>query len=171
MRRRVAVASALCGAPELVLLDEPLAGLDPSQAHSLRDRLAELRGRQTLVISSHNLAEIERLCDHVIMVQDGRCLRQGAMRSLTGADEVSRWQLARGLTEDALTDLRAALPEGARVVAQGEWLELHAPHALTEAVSVAMMGALHRHAIPLRGLTRGRGLERTFLDDQARDPA
>jgi peroxiredoxin len=54
-------ATALLGAPELVLLDEPTAGLDPVQALSLRDALAEMRGRVTLVVSSHNLMELERL--------------------------------------------------------------------------------------------------------------
>jgi len=166
MRRRVAVASALCGAPELVLLDEPLAGLDPSQAYSLRDRLAELHGRQTLVISSHNLAEVERLCDHVVMVQDGRCLREGPMATLTGADEVSRWQLARSLAPEELRQVANALPPSASVQVDGTVIEVRSAVADDDATTLAMLGALSAAGVPLTSLARGVGLERRFLDDQ-----
>jgi ABC-type multidrug transport system ATPase subunit len=167
MRRRVAVASALCGKPELVLLDEPLAGLDPSQAYSLRDRLAELRGRQTLVISSHNLAEVERLCDHVVMVQDGRCLREGPMAAMTGADEVSRWQLARSLSSEELQAVTDTLPSSASVREDGTVLEVRSAATDDDATTLAMLTALGRAGVPLTSLTRGVGLERRFLDDQA----
>lgn len=166
MRRRVAVASALCGSPQLVLLDEPLAGLDPSQAYSLRDRLAELRGVQTLVISSHNLAEVERLCDHVVMVQDGRCLREGPMAQLTGADEVSRWQLARALQPTELSTLQEALPPSATLRMDGVVLEVRSAVQEDDAITVAMLGALAAAGVPLTSLARGVGLERRFLDDQ-----
>ncbi len=166
MRRRVAVASALCGAPELVLLDEPLAGLDPSQAYSLRDRLAELQGRQTLVISSHNLAEVERLCDHVVMVQEGRCLREGPMATLTGADEVSRWQLARSLSPEELRRVNEALPPLASARVDGTVIEVRSAVADDDATTLAMLGSLSASGVPLISLTRGVGLERRFLDDQ-----
>lgn len=162
MRRRVAVASALCGSPALVLLDEPLAGLDPSQAHSLRDRLAELRRVQTLVVSSHNLGEIERLCDEVVMVQDGRCVREGAVADITGADEVSRWTL--GATPP-LELLRTRLPEAA-VRLDGNVLEVRVPRGDDDAASGVVMATLAEAGVPLRGLTRGMGLERRFLEDQ-----
>jgi ABC-2 type transport system ATP-binding protein len=167
MRRRVAVASALCGSPQLVLLDEPLAGLDPSQAYSLRDRLAELRGKQTLVVSSHNLAEVERLCDYVVMVQDGRCMRQGPMAELTGADEMSRWQLVRPLEPAEIHLLTEALPESVSMRVDGSVIELRTTALDDEAATVAMMGALASVGVPLRSLGRGVGLERRFLDDQA----
>lgn len=87
MRRRVTVASALLGEPELVLLDEPTSGLDPSQAAHLRGCLEGLRGRRTVLISSHNLMELERLCDFAVFIERGRCARSAPMRALTGADQ------------------------------------------------------------------------------------
>jgi len=86
MRRRVTVASALVGRPELVLLDEPTSGLDPAQARHLRDALATWRGRCTVLVSSHNLAEVEELCDHVVVIAAGRCTREGPLRAVTRAD-------------------------------------------------------------------------------------
>lgn len=86
MRRRVTVASALLGSPAFVLLDEPTSGLDPAQARHLRDVLAGLRGKTTVLISSHNLAELESLCDRVVVIDRGCCVREGAMSTVTGAD-------------------------------------------------------------------------------------
>lgn len=86
MRRRLTVASALLGTPELILLDEPTAGLDPAQARHLRQVLAARRGTATVVISSHNLPELEHLCDHVIVIEKGRCVGNDPMSAVTGRD-------------------------------------------------------------------------------------
>ena len=143
MRRRVTVASALLGDPELVLLDEPTSGLDPAQARHLRERIAAEKGRRTVLLSSHNLAELEQICDWVIFIDKGRCTRSGAMATLTGRDREVFVHLAapfppgRGAVvtlnvpegvppEDATSDLlRALLAEGARIteVRRGESLE------------------------------------------------
>ncbi len=165
MRRRVAVASALAGAPELVLLDEPLAGLDPVQAHSLRDALAALRRVQTLVVSSHNLAELERLCDHVVMLRQGTLLRQGALEEITGTGAVVQWVLGPG--EPPLERLRARLPDHALSL-EGEVLVQHAPvGADLDVASVAVMGELATAGVGVREVRRGRGLEDTFIGDSA----
>jgi len=162
MRRRVAVASALVGAPRLVLLDEPLAGLDPVQAHALRDALAALRGRQTLVVSSHNLSELERLCDWVVMLRQGRCTRQGTVASVVGEQEVVRWAVGG---EAPIEALRRALP-GHRFVVEGELLvQYPASGADLDEASVTVMAELARAGVPLRGLVRGMGLERRFIDE------
>src|SRR5688572_15463153 len=79
MLRRLTVAQALLGQPELILLDEPTSGLDPRHAHELRDLLRRTRrdGR-TMVISSHNLPELEALCDHVAFIDRGVAVAAGA---------------------------------------------------------------------------------------------
>ena len=83
MRRRVSVAQALLGDPELVLLDEPTSGLDPELVIRMREVFAAQRGKRTLVISSHNLRELEAVCDHVIFIQKGRCVRVGSIDEVT----------------------------------------------------------------------------------------
>lgn len=143
MRRRVTVASALLGDPELVLLDEPTSGLDPAQARHLRDRIAAERGRRTVLVSSHNLAELEQICDWVVFIDKGRCTRAGALAALTGRDREVYVRLAPPFPpgrdalvtlrvpdgvapEDATSELlRALLAEGARIaeVRRGESLE------------------------------------------------
>jgi ABC-2 type transport system ATP-binding protein len=71
-RQRVGIADALLGSPPLLVLDEPTVGLDPNQVLEIRAMLRELGGAQTLVFSSHILAEVEALCDHVVILSRGR---------------------------------------------------------------------------------------------------
>ena len=83
MRKRVAVAQAFLGDPEVVMLDEPLSGLDPIEADRLRSFLLSRRGKTTIVISSHQLDDIERLCTHVAFVANGKVERMETLCALT----------------------------------------------------------------------------------------
>ncbi len=84
MRRRVVIAQAFLGHPELVLLDEPMSGLDPREVVNIRNLLCNRPGHQTVVISSHNLYEVQRICDHVAFIEKGRLVRQARMDEVTG---------------------------------------------------------------------------------------
>jgi ABC-2 type transport system ATP-binding protein len=162
MRRRVAVASALVGSPELVLLDEPTAGLDPVEARALREALAALRGIQTLVVSSHNLDELERLCDWVVMLRAGRCLREGTVAELTGQQQIVTWEL--GGTAP-LERLRARLPDH-RVELRERSLEIRVPtDADPDATALVVMEELVGARVPVREMRRGVSLEQRFFDD------
>ena len=98
MLRRVAVAQAFLGHPELVLLDEPLSGLDPREVIRVRDLIRERRGRQTIVISSHNLHEIEALCDEAAFIEAGRRVHQSAVAGITERHSRIAYQLEPGTT-------------------------------------------------------------------------
>ena len=90
MFKRVGIAQALIGSPPLVLLDEPTAGLDPNVARDIRSLLREIRTEGAIVVSSHNLAEIEDLCSGVTILNEGRVVRQDSVAALVGeAEEVS----------------------------------------------------------------------------------
>jgi ABC-2 type transport system ATP-binding protein len=83
MRQRLGVASCLLGDPELLILDEPMNGLDPAGMHEMRAMIASLvdEGR-TVMLSSHLLDEVERTCDAVAIVDHGRVIRQGTIDEL-----------------------------------------------------------------------------------------
>lgn len=85
MRKRVMVAQAFLGGPDIVLLDEPFSGLDPVEADRMRSFVRSYRFRQTIVISSHNLDDIEKLCTHVAFVESGRLARFDVLSAFTGA--------------------------------------------------------------------------------------
>lgn len=71
MKKRVAIAQALMGTPELVLLDEPTAGLDPENARNIRQQISALSDQTTFIVSSHNLSELEKMCSQVIYLEQG----------------------------------------------------------------------------------------------------
>ena len=71
-RQRVGLAQALCGEPEVLVLDEPTVGLDPRQMAEFRDTLKKLSGGRTVIFSSHILSEVQALCDRVIILHHGR---------------------------------------------------------------------------------------------------
>jgi ABC-2 type transport system ATP-binding protein len=83
MRQRLGVASCLLGDPQLLILDEPMNGLDPAGMHEMRAMIASLAGEgRTVVLSSHLLDEVERTCDAVAIVDHGRVIRQGPIDEL-----------------------------------------------------------------------------------------
>jgi ABC-2 type transport system ATP-binding protein len=92
MRQRLGVASCLLGDPLLLILDEPMNGLDPAGMQEMRTMIASLADEgRTVVLSSHLLDEVERTCDAVAIVDHGKVIRQGPISSLiasAGASEV-----------------------------------------------------------------------------------
>lgn len=83
MRQRLALAAAMLGDPELLLLDEPLDGLDPAGQHAFRARLRDLADEgKTVVVSSHDLADIEALADYVVVINRGSLVTQGPLETL-----------------------------------------------------------------------------------------
>ena len=83
MKRRLTIARALINDPELVVLDEPTTGLDPQVRHMIWGRLRDLRqAGKTLLLTTHYMEEAERLCDELVIMDQGRILEQGAPAAL-----------------------------------------------------------------------------------------
>jgi ABC-2 type transport system ATP-binding protein len=110
MLQRLGMAQALLNEPELLILDEPTDGVDPIGRREIRDVLLEQRGRGvTIFLNSHLLSEVERTCDRVAILKEGRLVRQGGVEDLTRPSSVYQVE-ARGLPADALARLAAAFP-------------------------------------------------------------
>jgi len=122
MKQRVKLAQALTGAPRLMLLDEPTNGLDPAG----RTAMLELIGRIgaefgiSIVVASHLLGEIERICDHLVAIDGGRLLRAASITSFTQASQVLAVEVEEGLArlqaELAARGLAAAIQAGTLLV-------------------------------------------------------
>jgi ABC-2 type transport system ATP-binding protein len=81
-RQRVGIAESVLAEPPVIIMDEPTIGLDPHQILIVRDLIASLRGRMTVLISSHILPEIEMTCDRVLIINQGRIVAQGTPTEL-----------------------------------------------------------------------------------------
>ncbi len=92
MQQRVALAAALVGDPELLLLDEPATGLDPEQRLELRSLLASAASRGTVLLSTHNTAEVAALCQRVAVMREGRIRFLGTPRDLVAIADGRVWE-------------------------------------------------------------------------------
>jgi ABC-2 type transport system ATP-binding protein len=109
MKQRLGIAAALLGDPELLILDEPANGLDPQGVHEMRGLVGSLaHSRRTVLVSSHDLSELEQICDWLVLIDAGRCRYCGpAADFLGGGDEIA-----------ATPENRADLPALADVLAR-----------------------------------------------------
>ena len=110
-RQRVGLALALVGRPELAILDEPTAGMDVEARAATRDLLTGLRsGGTTIFLTSHDLADVERLADRIAILDRGRIVAHGTPDELTAAaSTVLRFRLAAALAEPDRADLAGRL--------------------------------------------------------------
>lgn len=123
-RQRVGIAQAIIHSPALLILDEPLQGLDPVQIVEMREMIRALRGKHTILLSTHMLSEIEQTCDRILMMNRGRISAEGTEEELgarygTGAmtieldvrgEEVAVREALEGLVGASVL---AAVPAGA----------------------------------------------------------
>ncbi len=105
MRQRLAIAQAMLGLPDLLVLDEPTNGLDPPQIHQMRAVLRRYASTgRTVVVSSHLLAEVEQTCDHVVVMHQGRLVASGRVEEIVGGSGEATFRVDR--PEDAAEVLR-----------------------------------------------------------------
>ncbi|MDE3082803.1 MAG: ABC transporter ATP-binding protein [Acidobacteriota bacterium] len=126
MRQRLGVAACLLGDPQLLILDEPMNGLDPAGMLEMRDMIKSLvdEGR-TVMLSSHLLDEVERTCDAVAIVDRGNVIRQGPIAALLAGSDVDVHVVCSS-PQRAQVVLAAALG-GSRVDVEGDALTVHLP--------------------------------------------
>ena len=112
-KTRISLAKSLLNEPELLLLDEPTASLDPDTADLVRGYLKDFQVRRgaTLLLASHNMAEVERLCDQVLMMKQGRIVDRGSPKEL-----LSRY--GRQNLEDVFLDIARNRPRAEATAAQ-----------------------------------------------------
>lgn len=102
-RQRVGIAQALCGDPDVLVLDEPTVGLDPKQVREIRELIRQLGKTHTVIFSSHLLPEIQQLCDRVVILHKGKLVREAPMSKLTGGDgETLRFRATIAMKERLL---------------------------------------------------------------------
>jgi ABC-2 type transport system ATP-binding protein len=118
MVQRAGLAQALMNDPELVMLDEPMSGLDPLGRRLVRDIILELRDRgKTVFFSTHILSDAETLCDRVALLREGRLVSQGRLDEILTIDVSHLEVLVSGLGEEALAgmaDLKGRVRMGER---------------------------------------------------------
>ena len=113
MKRRLSIAMALVSDPQVLFLDEPTLGLDPQSRRSIWEHIAGLKGKKTIVLTTHYLEEADALADRIAIIDEGKIVALGTPRELK--DSISDMQVmvvkAKNLTIDAIKGLRELYPE------------------------------------------------------------
>jgi ABC-2 type transport system ATP-binding protein len=163
MQRRLNIALGLVHEPELLFLDEPQAGLDPQSRVLVRDYVRSLRGKMTVVITTHDMEEAEKLSDRVCIIDRGRLLALDTVADIKrrfAGDEVT--EIAVDADARELGSLLERLPPDLGFVVNGNTLCL--PSSPTAAALLAALQEIDRRGLRLEGVrTRQSTLEDIFI--------
>ena len=127
MLQRLGLAGAVVGDPDLLLLDEPAAALDPAGRREVLDLVARLRGRATVVFSSHILDDVQEVCDQVGILRRGELVYQGPLDGLlAGRAATARYVVTVREGADQVADALTAAPWATSVSVDGEQVTVDA---------------------------------------------
>ena len=167
MAKRFGIAQAFLGTPELVLLDEPTEGLDPRNAHTVRQTIRAMAGHSTVLVSSHNLSEVEDLCDHAAIIDHGKLVTQASLAELTGQDHQILVQLGKAGTGAVAALKGLSRVAGVQASADGLTIRVTLRPGKGESVEDAItevLGALMKSGAAIGTIVRGQKLEEKFLE-------
>ena len=166
MRQRLGLAQALINQPDVLFLDEPVSALDPEGRHDILEAIASLRGKSTIFMSSHVLADVERICDAVAIIDHGRLIVSATVTELQERYAQPIFTIEPEPGQDAkLAPLVNALREATWA---GDVVQEHGViRVLARDTTLAkseILGLLTAHAIEVQRFERGRpSLEDIFL--------
>ncbi len=97
MIKRLAIAQSLIGNPDIILLDEPLAGLDPQNVYEMKKVIKNAKKKSTIVLSSHILADIEEICDTIGIIEKGKIQFEGSIEEITKAEATINYIISKNI--------------------------------------------------------------------------
>ncbi|MFD7770821.1 alpha/beta fold hydrolase [Streptomyces sp. NPDC059787] len=160
MRQRLAIAQAMLGLPDLLILDEPTNGLDPPQIREMREVMIRYAAAgRTVIVSSHLLSEVEQSCTHLVVMDRGRLVQAGQVREIVGSGDT----LLVGTEEpvdEPVAEKIAALPGVASAVRTDEGLLVRLD---ADGTAPRLVAELVRLEVPVASVGPHRRLEDAFL--------
>lgn len=160
MRQRLAIAQAMLGLPDLLILDEPTNGLDPPQIREMREVMIRYAAAgRTVIVSSHLLAEVEQSCTHLVVMDRGRLVQAGPVRDIVGSGDTLLVGTGTPV-EEPVVEKVAALPGVASAVRTEDGLLIRLePGGAAEELVVELV----RLEVPVASVGPHRRLEDAFL--------
>ena len=169
-RQRVGLAQALVGNPKVLILDEPMVGLDPKQIIEMRDLIKGLAGEHTVILSSHILSEISAVCDHIMIISRGKLAASGSpdelQKMMQGTAQlvvtvIGEQEQARGVLERMEKVSDFAFEDGGEEGSILIRLSVKEDADIRKELSVALSGA----GMPVLSMNRSeKSLEEIFLE-------
>jgi ABC-2 type transport system ATP-binding protein len=169
MTARLAVATSLLNEPDLLIWDEPTHGLDPEARRSMLELIKELSREKTLIVSSHNLSDIDEVCNHAAVLSHGQLIYCGSLQDLKGRMRRNHYELDLEGEQKAITkavNALRAVPELKVVNLRQRRLEIYLQDEVANASVIAnVLTTLHDGKVTLVGIRSvGQQTEQAFLD-------
>ncbi|MFD7899571.1 alpha/beta fold hydrolase [Streptomyces sp. NPDC059743] len=159
MRQRLAIAQAMLGMPDLLILDEPTNGLDPPQIREMRDVMIRYAADgRTVIVSSHLLSEVEQSCTHLVVMHRGQLIQAGPVAEITGSGDTLLITTAEQVSEPVIGKVAALAGIGSAVRTDDGLLV-----QLDGASGSSLITELVRLDVPITGVGPHRRLEDAFL--------
>jgi ABC-2 type transport system ATP-binding protein len=166
MLKRIAIAQAFMGEPELILLDEPTAGLDPQTTDSIKSVIRNLSGKTSIIISSHNLEVIEDLCRQVIILKEGRLHSYEKVADLTVRTQALTFRLEQdpdASTKEIFKDL--SIVTKVKLGKKGQHrLVVYFKGEKEQLAEIEILTCLAKAGINYREMIRGERLQESVTD-------
>ncbi|MEU0075819.1 CocE/NonD family hydrolase [Streptomyces sp. NPDC006332] len=160
MRQRLAIAQAMLGLPDLLILDEPTNGLDPPQIREMREVMIRYAAAgRTVIVSSHLLAEVEQSCTHLVVMDRGRLVQAGPVADIIGSGDTLLVGTAAPVEEPVVEKI-AALPGVASAVRTDDGLLVRLD---ADGSARRLVVELVRLEVPVQAVGPHRRLEDAFL--------
>jgi len=165
-RQRLGLALALVGRPEVLVLDEPTAGMDPEARATVRAIVADQRSAGVaIVLTSHELADVERLADRIVILVGGRVVAAGTPAELAGGlGPRLRFRVDRPFDADGLAALAAAIGAAVEPGADGAWLEVVDREPSPSLVAALAAACLAADRLIVESRSVGGSLEDAYLE-------
>jgi ABC-type multidrug transport system ATPase subunit len=168
MAKRIGIAQALIGNPKVLFLDEPTAGLDPASSRQIKDLISSLAPEATLVVSSHNLAEIQEICTHGAILDHGKVTISGTIGDLTRQSGEITIEVQAGSplpqseleTEFGSTKVSTSAVKNETITIT---ISFSTERAVPDAIAAALKILLDAN-IGILGVQRGTSLESAFIE-------
>jgi ABC-2 type transport system ATP-binding protein len=165
MAKRLGIAQAFLGKPEVTILDEPTAGLDPVNARNIRELIREFPRSGTLIVSSHDLNEIQEMCSHVAILDKGHLVECKTVKEITQASRKVRMTFAKELSKDNIQAIQKV--NGVKSVSSDEsgayMIEIDPSSRKTDEISAEVVGKLAANGVIPKSVSEGETLESRFL--------
>ena len=169
-RQRVGLAQAILGFPEIIILDEPMVGLDPQQIIEIRDLIKSLAGEHTIILSSHILSEVQEICDHILIIHHGKLIASGTPEELERSMRDSSVELTVKCSDtmaafSILSGVKGVADVTVIEVADGELLATVTPENPDDDLREELFYACVMGNLPILGMKEsGMSLEQVFID-------
>lgn len=160
MRQRLAIAQAMLGLPDLLILDEPTNGLDPPQIREMREVMIRYAAAgRTVIVSSHLLAEVEQSCTHLVVMDRGRLIQAGPVSEIIGSGDTLLVGTGSPVDEPIAEKVGALPGVASAAVAEGGLLVRLDPDGSAQRLVVELV----RLEVPVESVGPHRRLEDAFL--------